>query len=186
MHNINLCVDWPFLSQVFGSDTISFQSIPELVNRYLGAPDPVILHYAVNPAVLPAERPSAWDVEVKTEDVSMKSRMSVMISASKDSALALEKMDEEVNFFSSTTSVGRLITPEDLTPGPIFKQLPSKKNLPAIFCRWSSTFHTEVARVAVAWFGDNLGQWPKWRYDCETGRTQAQRILPVTLGRGGE
>jgi SWI/SNF-related matrix-associated actin-dependent regulator of chromatin subfamily D len=70
-----------------------------LVNRYLGTPDPVVLHYVVNPATPPPERPSAWDVEVKMEDTSIKSRMSVMINANKESALALDKMDEEVIFF---------------------------------------------------------------------------------------
>jgi SWI/SNF-related matrix-associated actin-dependent regulator of chromatin subfamily D len=70
-----------------------------LVNRYLGTPDPVVLHYLVNPAIPPPERPSAWDVEVKMEDTSIKSRMSVMINANKESALALDKMDEEVIFF---------------------------------------------------------------------------------------
>jgi hypothetical protein len=33
------------------------------------------------------------------EDTSMKSRMSVMLNASKESTQALEKMDEEVNSF---------------------------------------------------------------------------------------
>ena len=90
------------------------------MNRYLGAPDPVILHYTVNTAVPPPERPSAWDVEVKMEDAFMKSRMSVMINASKESAHALEKMDEEVNFLSySIRSLSRLIASEDFTAGPI-------------------------------------------------------------------
>jgi hypothetical protein len=122
-------------SQVFGSESISFQSIPELVNRYLGAPDPVILHYTINPATPPPERPSAWDVEVKMEDLSIKSRMSVMINTNKESAQALEKMDEEVSIhLSSTYTDRRLIMSEDLTSGTIFEQLSSETDFFANIC----------------------------------------------------
>lgn len=96
------------LRTVFGSDSISFQSIPELVNRFLSAPDPVILHYTVNPAIPPPERPSAWDVEVKMEDTSIKSRMSVIVNTSKESAQALEKMDEEVSRLAQSLSNSHL------------------------------------------------------------------------------
>ena len=59
-------------------------------------PDPIVLHYTVNPAVAPPERPSAWDVDVKTEDGAMKSRMTTMVQTSKESAQELTKLDEEV------------------------------------------------------------------------------------------
>jgi len=68
-----------------------------------------MLHYTVNPAISPPERPSAWDVEIKMEDASMKSRMSVMVNANKDSAQALDKMDEEVDFLPSIPSDRQLI-----------------------------------------------------------------------------
>lgn len=73
-----------------------FQHIPELVNRYLMPPDPVILHYTVNPALIPPERPLAWDVEVKMEDFTMKSRMATTVLANKESLQELSKLDEEV------------------------------------------------------------------------------------------
>ena len=73
-----------------------FQRIPELVNRYLMAPEPIILHYTVDPAVAPPERPLAWDVEIKTEDGAMKSRMNTVMQTSKESAQELTKLDEEV------------------------------------------------------------------------------------------
>jgi SWI/SNF-related matrix-associated actin-dependent regulator of chromatin subfamily D len=73
-----------------------FQHIPELVNRYLMPPDPILLHYTVNPAVSPPERPLAWDVEIKTEDGAMKNRMTTMVQTSKESAQELTKLDEEV------------------------------------------------------------------------------------------
>lgn len=73
-----------------------FQHIPEFVNRFLMPPDPVILHYTLNPSFVPPERPSAWDVEVKTEDVVTRNRMATMVQASKESSQELAKLDEEV------------------------------------------------------------------------------------------
>ena len=67
------------------------------MNRYLVAPDPIILHYLINPSVPPAERPSAWDVEVRMEDSALKHRMAVTVATSKESAQTLIKIDEEVS-----------------------------------------------------------------------------------------
>lgn len=83
------------LRQIFGTDTIPFQKIPDLVNRYLVAPDPIILHYMVNPSLPPPDRPSAYDVEVKMEDTALRSRMAVMVQSNKESSQALSKLDEE-------------------------------------------------------------------------------------------
>jgi len=90
--------------KIFGADLLMFQHIPELVNRYLMPPDPIIMHYTVDPAVVPLERPSAWDVEVRTEDGAMKSRMATMVQATKESAQELTKLDEEVRNSSSLFS----------------------------------------------------------------------------------
>ncbi|KAG6865588.1 hypothetical protein C0991_001137 [Blastosporella zonata] len=81
---------------IFGGDHILFHQLPELVNRYLAAPDPIILHYTINPTIQPPERPQAWDVEIKMEDFSLKSRMTAMVIQSKESAQALSKMDDEI------------------------------------------------------------------------------------------
>lgn len=97
-----------FFDQIFGTETIVFQKLPDIVNRYLVAPDPIILHYTVNPGLPPPERPSAWDVEIKMEDTSMKNRMAVTVSASKESMQTLLKIDEEVRvsmFFSVASFV---------------------------------------------------------------------------------
>jgi SWI/SNF-related matrix-associated actin-dependent regulator of chromatin subfamily D len=83
-------------AQIFGQDVISFQKLPDLVNRFLTAPEPVVLHYIVNPGTPPPERPQAYDVEVKTEDTALKQKMTVTISASKESGQTLLKLDEEV------------------------------------------------------------------------------------------
>lgn len=61
-------------------------------------PEPVILHYTINPTVPPPDRPSAWDAEVKMEDASLKNRMAVTIQASKDSIQDMSKLDDEVTF----------------------------------------------------------------------------------------
>jgi SWI/SNF-related matrix-associated actin-dependent regulator of chromatin subfamily D len=50
----------------------------------------------IDPTVPSPERPLAWDVEIKTEDLSLKSRMAVMVQATKDSAQSLSKIDDEV------------------------------------------------------------------------------------------
>lgn len=67
------------------------------MNRCLAAPDPIILHYMINPTIPAPERPMAWDVEVKTEDVALKGRMAVMVQPNKESAENLAKIDDEVN-----------------------------------------------------------------------------------------
>lgn len=77
---------------------MAFQQLPELVNRYLLPPDPVILHYTLNPGVPPQERPSAWDIEIKIEDTTLKSRMAVIVQSSKESMQDLSKLDDEVNY----------------------------------------------------------------------------------------
>lgn len=61
-------------------------------------PDPIMLYYTFNPGVPPAERPSAWDIEVKMEDTATKNRMAVIVQSSKESAQDLGKLDDEVEF----------------------------------------------------------------------------------------
>ncbi|KAI6115537.1 SWI/SNF complex 60 kDa subunit [Pisolithus croceorrhizus] len=84
------------LRPIFGADTVVFQQLPELINRYLTPADPVILHYTINPMVPPPDRPQAWDIEVKMEDTSLKSRMAVTVQATKDSTQDLSKLDDEI------------------------------------------------------------------------------------------
>jgi SWI/SNF-related matrix-associated actin-dependent regulator of chromatin subfamily D len=86
--------------KVFGTESIPFQKLPELVNRYLTTPDPVILHYTIDPSQSPPERHQVWDIEVKTEDALLKGRMTSMVQASKESSVGLSKMDEEVFCFA--------------------------------------------------------------------------------------
>lgn len=86
------------LWQIFNADTAYFQHLPELVNRFLLPPDPIVLHYTLNPNLPPPEKPSAWDVEVKVDDSNLKARMQhVVVSMAQDSARDLTKLDEEVS-----------------------------------------------------------------------------------------
>ena len=63
------------------------------MNRFLLPPEPIILHYTLNPAIPPPEKPAAWDVEVKLDDSSLKARMQhVVMSMASDSAKELTKL----------------------------------------------------------------------------------------------
>jgi SWI/SNF-related matrix-associated actin-dependent regulator of chromatin subfamily D len=83
--------------QIFGGDVIPFNLLPELANRHLAPPSPVVIHHTINPSAPPPERPSAWDVELKLEDVALKSKMqAVTLNASRDTLRELTKLDDEV------------------------------------------------------------------------------------------
>ncbi|KAL9710743.1 SWI/SNF and RSC complex subunit Ssr3 [Leucoagaricus gongylophorus] len=43
------------LRTIFGSETIAFQQIPELVNRHLGGSEPIVLQYRLDPTVPPLQ-----------------------------------------------------------------------------------------------------------------------------------
>lgn len=90
-------------AQLFGAETVYFTQLPEIVNRFLMPPDPIVLHYVINPATAPAERPTAWDVEVKLEDLSLKHRMkSVTLDANQATLKTLGDIDDEVRSRSRT------------------------------------------------------------------------------------
>ncbi|KAI0281338.1 SWIB/MDM2 domain-containing protein [Russula brevipes] len=82
---------------IFGAEVIPFNFLPEMVNRYLAPSNPVVIHYTVNPSMPPPERPAAWDIELKLEDVTLKSKMqAVTLNASRDTLRELTKLDDEV------------------------------------------------------------------------------------------
>ncbi|KAH0834162.1 SWI/SNF complex 60 kDa subunit [Lanmaoa asiatica] len=91
-----------YLRPIFGGDSVIFQQLPELVNRHLMPPDPIILYYTFNPGVPPPERPSAWDIEVKTEDTVVKNRMAVIVQSSKESTQDLSKLDDEISVLAQS------------------------------------------------------------------------------------
>ena len=84
-------------AQLLGAETVYFPQLPEIVNRFLIPPDPIVLHYMINPATTPPERPTAWDVEVKLEDLALKHRMkSVTLDANQATLKTLGDIDDEV------------------------------------------------------------------------------------------
>lgn len=128
-----------------------FDVLPDLVNRHLTAPDPIIIHYTINPAIQPPERPSAWDVDIKMEDTLLKSKMSTLVMATKESSQTLSKMDEEV---SRRDLYQRCMThkfvPTDRTSSTVVAQLTPETHLPPVFLGGPSTIHTDMARIAIA------------------------------------
>jgi len=86
------------LRNIFGQEPFPFQLIPERVNRFLMRADPIVLHYTLDPAQPPPDRPIAYDVEVKVDDTSLKSRMShVVMSMAPETAKELSKLDDEIS-----------------------------------------------------------------------------------------
>ena len=84
--------------QVFDAETVLFQQLPEIVNRFLMPPDPIVLHYLIKPGTVPPDRPAAWDVEVKLDDLSLKSRMkSATLEANPTTTKKLAELDDEVS-----------------------------------------------------------------------------------------
>ena len=60
-------------------------------------PDPIVLHYTINPSVPPPEKPVAYDVEMKLDDANLKTRMThVILGMSAESSKELTKLDDEV------------------------------------------------------------------------------------------
>ncbi|THH03849.1 hypothetical protein EW145_g5959 [Phellinidium pouzarii] len=83
-------------SQLSHTETLSFQQIPEFVNLCLLPPDPVLLHYHIKPNEPSPASPQTWDIEIKMEDTSLKSRMNqVILNISSETARDISKYDEE-------------------------------------------------------------------------------------------
>ena len=85
------------LKQLAGRADIQFQMLPALANKFLRPPDPILLRYTLDPSVFPADRPPAFDVELKMEDTGMKGRMQAVVAPSKEHLAALGKLEEEVS-----------------------------------------------------------------------------------------
>ncbi|KAK0483375.1 BAR-domain-containing protein [Armillaria novae-zelandiae] len=90
------------LALIFRAESIAFQKLPDVVNQYLSTPEPVVLRYTIDPSVPPPDRPAAWDIEVKAEDVFLKNRMSVMLQTNRESAQNLVKLDEEITLHAQS------------------------------------------------------------------------------------
>ncbi|KAA1466812.1 SWI/SNF complex subunit [Dentipellis sp. KUC8613] len=85
------------LRPIFGQESVLFNHLPELANRYLMPADPIIIHYSLNPAVQPPERPSAWDADVKMEDINLKAKMTnVAVGTMREAGREMARLDDEI------------------------------------------------------------------------------------------
>ncbi|TCD64932.1 SWI/SNF complex component snf12 [Steccherinum ochraceum] len=97
------------LRQIFGAESFPFNQIPERVNRFLAPPDPILLHYTINPSLAPPEKPSAWDVEVKMDDTNLRNRMNgLVIGVSQETSRELVRLDEEVSLLTQSLTNSHL------------------------------------------------------------------------------
>ncbi|KAH8102680.1 SWI/SNF complex 60 kDa subunit [Cristinia sonorae] len=97
------------LRHLFRVDAFPFNQIPDLVNRFLMPPDPIVLHYTLNPQHAPPEKPSAWDVEVKIDDTNLRSRMNgLVVGVAQETAKELVKIDEEVSLLTQSLTNSHL------------------------------------------------------------------------------
>ena len=90
-----------------------------------------MFHYVLNPGSPPPDRPQAYDVEIKMEDAALKHKMAVTISASKESAQTLLKLDEEVIHFTLLkVFIDNFSLWLDLDPRPVIAELLHEENIP--------------------------------------------------------
>jgi SWI/SNF-related matrix-associated actin-dependent regulator of chromatin subfamily D len=76
---------------------VLFKELPDIVNRFLMPPDPIILRYTIDPGVPTTERPTAWDVNIKLDDLSLKNRMkNATLDANPTTVKKLGELDDEV------------------------------------------------------------------------------------------
>lgn len=152
-----------------------FQQLPELVNRHLMPPDPVILYYAFNPGAPSLERPSAWDIEVKMEDTAVKNRMAVVVQSSKESTQDLSKLDDEVD---SSGILRRF----DLTYSHLFFRFRSLRS--HCIMRTRSAYFCIVLQKTQQ--NSSRHGWSHsraiWRVSSEVGRAKVPRFVQKSFG----
>ncbi|TFK47128.1 SWI/SNF complex protein [Heliocybe sulcata] len=87
-----------YLSPAFGGrEMITFEELTVELPKLLMPPDPIVLHYTINPSIQPSERPGAYDVEVKVDDSNLKARMNnVVVNMTSESSREVTKLDEEI------------------------------------------------------------------------------------------
>jgi len=85
------------LRPIFGAEAIHFTALPEIANRYLMPPDPVIIHYTINPSLASPEKPVAYDVEIKMEDTSLRAKMTgITVGMAREAGREMAKIDDEI------------------------------------------------------------------------------------------
>ncbi|KAG8997414.1 hypothetical protein FRB90_012513, partial [Tulasnella sp. 427] len=84
------------LSQAFQMAEVQFNNIPELVNRFLATPDPVVLHHIISVEQPIAPNMQAFDIDVDMDDVFLKGKMNqALLSYSSEAQAAIATVDDE-------------------------------------------------------------------------------------------
>ena len=147
--------------------------------------DPIVLHYNLDPTVPPPEKPVAYDIEVKVDDVAMKSRMShAAVNMTSESTKELAKIDDEV-CQSRVDALRTLTLRADRAPHAIPPERAPQAHVPPVFRRQAPGVHPDLARISVARPRHDPRQWPERWGDSQTGRSASQRVLPLAVGRRG-
>ena len=112
--------------------------------------DPLVLHYTIDPSQPPPEKPAAYDVEMRIEDSTLKTRMShVVTNMTPESAKELAKLDDEVYphfmFILLPLKIYLLLSTTDRSACPVSPKLPPQTNLPSVLRIQPSRLHSDVA-----------------------------------------
>ncbi|KAF8588121.1 SWI/SNF complex 60 kDa subunit [Ramaria rubella] len=83
------------LRAIFGVDQITFQQLPDVVNRCLKPVDPVVLSYTINVEPGNTSGMKAYDIEIAMDDAALKAKMTA-VHAPGESAKQLAALDEEI------------------------------------------------------------------------------------------
>ena len=145
-------------------DQITFQQLPEVVNRCLKPVDPVLLSYNIQYAVphhiafsahfTPASvNPGdvagmqAFDIEVSMDDAALKARMTSVLTSAHAKQLAA--LDDEVRASCSCSCSVLSLRTLDRTSCTVYSCLQNQAGLPQLF-RWGPTgVCPDVARESV-------------------------------------
>lgn len=94
----------PLFSTPGGGGDVHFHALPELVNRFLAPPDPILIRFSFDPTQAPPEKPTAWDIDIKVEDVGLRAKMTnvVQVQQSKESVAQIQKLDDEISLLAQS------------------------------------------------------------------------------------
>lgn len=90
------------LRALFGTDSVLFHHIAELINRFLLPPDPIVLHHIIRTNEIEDEdgrtsRMQAFDIDIDIDDHGLKSKMnSVLISLTPEANKNIAALDDEI------------------------------------------------------------------------------------------
>ncbi|KAG9027673.1 SWI/SNF complex component snf12 [Tulasnella sp. JGI-2019a] len=85
------------LASIFNLVEINFSALPELVNRYLSPPDPILLQHVIQVEQNASPNMQAFDVDVDMDDTTLKQKMNqALLSYGAEAQATLTALDEEV------------------------------------------------------------------------------------------